>query len=71
MVKVQGEEGAMRKALLIIFATALVSAATVEVVAAPRKSIAVERHYSVSPVGEIHVAVPNGLKGFSANLLPQ
>lgn len=71
MVKVQSKEGAMRKTLFFIFAIALIGAATVEVVAAPRRSIAVERHYYASPVGEIHVVVPNGLKGFSADLIPQ
>lgn len=71
IVKVQTEEGAMRKALFIFFAAALVCAATAEVVAAPRKSIATDRHLYVSPANEIHVAMPNELRGFSADLLPQ
>lgn len=61
----------MRKTLSLVIAAALITFAAVEVVAAPVKTIAVNKFYYAAPVSGIHIAIPDGMKGFSAQLLPQ
>jgi hypothetical protein len=60
----------MRKTLFIVTAAALFTFAALEVVAAPAKVLLKGYHY-IAPIGTIHVAIPAGTKGFSADLLPQ
>ena len=63
----------MHRALpIVIVAVLLTATATVvDVVAAGVKTATARRHfYYATPVG-INVAVPNGMKSFSTELLPQ
>ncbi|MGB9208074.1 MAG: hypothetical protein WCB78_08180 [Pseudolabrys sp.] len=63
----------MRQALpIVIVAVLLTATATVvDVVAAGVKTVAARRHfYYATPVG-INVAVPNGMKSFPTEPLPQ
>ena len=60
----------MRKTLFTVTAAALIAFAALEVVAAPAKAVLQGFHYA-APVSTIHIAIPAGAKGFSADLLPQ
>jgi hypothetical protein len=62
----------MRRALPIVIVAVLLTATVVDVVAAGVKTVDVARHYLyyATPVG-INVAVPNGMKSFPTELLPQ
>ncbi|MGB7003011.1 MAG: hypothetical protein WBE05_01060 [Pseudolabrys sp.] len=62
----------MRQALpIVIVAVLLTATATVVDVVAAVKTVAARRHfYYATPVG-INVAVPNGMKSFPTELLPQ
>ena len=61
----------MRRALPIVIVAVLLTATVADVVAAGVKTVAAGRHfYYATPVG-INVAVPNGMKNFPTELLPQ
>jgi hypothetical protein len=65
----------MRRALPIVIVavllTATATATVVDVVAAGVKTVAARHHfYYATPVG-INVAMPNGMKSFPTELLPQ
>ncbi|HEY3032655.1 MAG TPA: hypothetical protein VGJ68_21125 [Bradyrhizobium sp.] len=61
----------MRQALSLAVVATLLIAAVVDVVAAGVKTVAARHHfYYATPVG-INVAVPNGMKSFPTELLPQ
>ena len=62
----------MRQALpIVIVAVLLTATALVDVVKAGVKTVAARRHfYYATPVG-INVAVPNGMKSFPTEPLPQ
>jgi hypothetical protein len=61
----------MRRALPIVIIAVLLTATIVDFVAARVKIVAARDHfYYVTPVG-INVAVPNGMKSFPTELLPQ
>ena len=61
----------MRQALSLAVVATLLIAAVVDVVAAGVKTVAERHHfYYATPVG-INVAVPNGMKNFPTELLPQ
>jgi hypothetical protein len=60
----------MRQALPIVIVAVLLTATLVDVVAAGVKTAARSRFYYAAPIG-ITVAVPNGMKSFPTELLPQ
>jgi hypothetical protein len=71
VLQTEGKGAAMRRALPIIIVAVLLTATVVDVVAAGIKTVAARHHfYYGTPVG-INVAVPNGMKSFPTELLPQ
>jgi hypothetical protein len=61
----------MRQSLPIALVAILLTVTVVDVVAAGVKTVTARRHfYYATPVG-INVAVPNGMKSFPTELLPQ
>jgi hypothetical protein len=61
----------MRQSLPIALVAILLTVTVVDVVAAGVKTVAARHHfYYATPVG-INVAVPNGMKSFPTELLPQ
>jgi hypothetical protein len=61
----------MRQALPIVIVAVLLTATLVDVLAAGVKTVATRSHfYYAAPIG-ITVAVPNGMKSFPTELLPQ
>lgn len=59
----------MRKALSIVIAVALITAAVVDIVAA--KTAAKGHSYFAAPATGIHLALPGGMKTLTPDLLPQ
>ena len=61
----------MRQTLYIVVVAALLTGVVIDIIAAGVKTVAARHHfYNVTPVG-INVAVPNGMKSFPTELLPQ
>ena len=60
----------MRQALPIVIVAVLLTATVVDVVAAGVKTVAAGRHFYYATPG-ITVVVPNGMKSFPTELLPQ
>jgi hypothetical protein len=65
------KEAAMRKTVVVLVLAALVSAAAAEVIAAPARSVAVNRFHYSGLVGMIHIATPSNVKSFPSELIPQ
>ena len=62
----------MRQALSIAIVAILLIATVVEVVSAGVKTVVTRNHfYYAAPASSIRIAVPDGMKSFPTELLPQ
>jgi hypothetical protein len=61
----------MRQYLTVIVVATLLTATVADVVVAGVKTATARNHYQMAPASGVIIAVPNGMKSFPAELLPQ